>query len=61
MEERVEYHSDHRNGNTPHRHMHKEYRGISFCHGLIKLEDERVEDHSGHRNSNTPCRHMHKE
>ena len=37
VEERAEYHSDHRDGYTPCRHMHKEY-GDNLLPGFIKLD-----------------------
>ena len=36
MEERVEYHSDHREGYTPCRHIHKEYCN-NLLAGFIKM------------------------
>ena len=37
VEESVEYHSDHRDGYTPCRHIHKEY-GDNLLPGSIKLD-----------------------
>ena len=66
VEERVEYHSDLKDGYTPCRHCTRSrvitysLDSSSWIHGAMHVE-ERVEYDSDHRDGYTPCRHMHKE